>query len=56
MAALRENGGLSFLKRGPARAAREKVLGWKPEIIVIARGKCADDGTTAIIGEALSWI
>jgi hypothetical protein len=46
----------SFLRRGRARAAREKVLSWKPERLLIAHGECAQTGATDIIGKALSWI
>lgn len=46
----------SFLRRAPARAAREKLLGWKPDRLIIAHGECAQSGATAIIEEALSWI
>jgi len=46
----------SFLKRSKARAAREKVLSWKPERLVIAHGECAQTGATEIIENALSWM
>jgi hypothetical protein len=46
----------SFLRRGKARAARAKVLGWKPERLLIAHGECAQTGATEIIDQALSWI
>jgi len=46
----------SFLRRGKARAARDKVLGWKPERLLIAHGECAQTGATPIIDKALSWI
>jgi len=46
----------SFLRRGPARAARQKVLGWRPGRILIAHGKCAQSGATEIIEDALRWI
>jgi len=46
----------SFLRRGKARSARERVLGWKPERLLIAHGECAQTGATAIIDKALSWI
>lgn len=46
----------SFLDRGPARAARQKVLDWKPEQMLIAHGECAKTGAAPIIKEALSWI
>jgi uncharacterized protein DUF4336 len=46
----------SFLRRSKARAAREKVLGWKPERLLIAHGECAKTNASKIIEEALSWI
>lgn len=47
---------LSFLSRKAARAARRKVLEWKPERLLIAHGECAASGATAIIAASLSWI
>ena len=47
---------LSFLRRGPARAAREKVLSWQPERMLIAHGQCAQTNATEIIRSALRWI
>jgi hypothetical protein len=46
----------SFLRRGKARLAREKVLGWQPERLIIAHGECAQSGSAEIIGKALDWI
>jgi hypothetical protein len=46
----------SFLHRKPARAARQKVLAWKPARLLIAHGECAQSDATEIIQEALSWI
>ena len=46
----------SFLRRGPARAARHKVLNWRPSRLLIAHGECAQTGATEIIRNALSWI
>jgi len=46
----------SFLRRGPARRAREIVLDWKPERLLIAHGECAQGGATEIIADALDWI
>ena len=46
----------SFLRRGKARAAREKVLGWQPERLLIAHGECAQTGATSIIDKALGWM
>ena len=46
----------SFLRRGKARAARQKVLSWQPERLLIAHGECAQTGATEIIDKALRWI
>jgi hypothetical protein len=46
----------SFLRRAKARAARETVLGWKPERLLIAHGECAQSGATGIVENALDWI
>ena len=46
----------SFLRRGPARAARQKVLNWNPERLLIAHGSCAQTGADKIIAAALNWI
>jgi len=47
---------VSFLSHKPARAARQTVLDWKPERLLIAHGECAATGATDIIAAALSWI
>ena len=46
----------SFIRRGEARAARQKLLGWKPERLLIAHGDCAQTDAAAIIKNALRWI
>ncbi|WP_322864775.1 DUF4336 domain-containing protein (plasmid) [Aquicoccus sp. G2-2] len=46
----------SFLRRGPARAARQTVLDWKPEQLLVAHGPCAKTGATEIINDALRWM
>jgi hypothetical protein len=46
----------SFLRHGPARVALQKVLGWKPERLLIAHGSCAQSGADKIISAALRWI
>ncbi len=46
----------TFLKRGPARAARQKVIDWNPERLLIAHGACAQSGAREIIQSSLSWI
>jgi hypothetical protein len=47
---------LSFLRHGPARAARRTVLEWRPERLVIAHGECATSGATGIVAAALRWM
>lgn len=46
----------SFLKRKEARRARDKVLGWNPERLLIAHGECAQSGAASIIKDALAWM
>jgi hypothetical protein len=46
----------TFLRRGPAREARARVLGWAPERLVIAHGACAAENATAILSRALGWM
>ncbi len=46
----------TFLRPGPARAARETVLAWKAERLLIAHGECTQTDATEIIAEALNWI
>lgn len=46
----------SFLRRRPAREARTRVLGWKPERLLIAHGACAQHDATRILARALAWI
>jgi hypothetical protein len=46
----------SFLRRGPARAARAKVLSWEPERLLIAHGECAQVDATKILADALGWM
>ena len=46
----------SFLRRKRARAAREEVLSWNPERLLIAHGECAQTGASGIIADSLRWI
>lgn len=46
----------SFLRRSPARRARDTVLAWHPQRLLIAHGDCAQSDAGAIIERALSWI
>jgi hypothetical protein len=46
----------TFLRRSPARAARDTVLDWNPERLLIAHGECAQTNAAGIIAAALAWI
>ena len=46
----------SFIGRRKAREAREKVLSWQPDRLLIAHGECAQSGATSVINHALGWI
>ena len=46
----------SFLRRGPAREARARLLGWQPEGFIIAHGEYTRSGATPILEQALAWI
>ncbi|MBW1885860.1 MAG: DUF4336 domain-containing protein [Deltaproteobacteria bacterium] len=46
----------SFLRRRPTRAARERVLAWQPERLLIAHGACAKENATQILTRALAWM
>lgn len=46
----------TFLHRGLTREARDKVLAWKAERLIIAHGQCAQTQASAIIASALKWI
>ncbi len=47
---------LSFVSRAAARAARQQVLAWEPQRLLIAHGECASERATEIVAEALRWI
>jgi len=46
----------SFLRRRPARAARDRVLSWHAKRLLIAHGYCSQNDATAILTRALDWI
>lgn len=46
----------SFLRRRMAREARERLLSWEPERLVIAHGRCAAEAATPLLNRALAWI
>lgn len=47
---------VTFWRRRSARAARARLLAWKPERLVIAHGACAEGNATQILDRALAWI
>ena len=46
----------SFLRRGPTRTARARVLAWEPQRLAIAHGACARENATQILTRALAWM
>jgi len=46
----------TFLRRSRTRTARDKVLDWNAERLLIAHGDCAQTNATAILADSLSWI
>lgn len=46
----------TFLRRSRARAARDRLLGWQPERLLIAHGACAGENASAILERALAWL
>ena len=47
---------LSFVNRRKARQARDRVLQWNADQLLIAHGENATTGATAILADALRWI
>lgn len=48
---------LTFLfGKKKARAAKEKILAWDTERLIIAHGMCASNGAASIVERALSWV
>jgi len=47
---------LSFIDRRAARAARDKVLGWGCERVIVAHGAWQPSNGSAFLGRALSWL
>jgi hypothetical protein len=46
----------TFLERKRTRAARDTVLSWNAERLLIAHGECAGSGAGEVIRAALRWI
>ena len=47
---------LSFLDRTPARAARDKMLGWNGERVIMAHGEWQRSGGQAFLTRAFAWL
>ncbi|MBT8145839.1 MAG: DUF4336 domain-containing protein [Gammaproteobacteria bacterium] len=47
---------LSFLNRSRARMAREKVMQWQAQRLLIAHGKCEQSNASETIRSALAWM
>lgn len=47
---------LSFVNRQPLRAARDKVLHWKPERVIMAHGEWQRRDGTAYLENCFAWI
>ncbi len=47
---------LSFVQRERARTALDKVLGWRPNRVVIAHGKWAQENGRAFIRKSFRWL
>lgn len=46
----------SFLRREPARRALRRALGWHPERLVIAHGRCVLEEGERALRESLAWL
>lgn len=46
----------SFWNRRAARAARDKLVAWRPERLVIAHGSCVSEGASEAIRRGLRWL
>ncbi len=47
---------LSFLDRAPARAARDKALGWNCERVIMAHGEWRRSNGAAFLARAFDWL
>ncbi len=47
---------LSFLNRRKARRARDKILSWAPQRVIMAHGEWQRENGTAFLEKALSWV
>ncbi len=47
---------LSFINRGPARRARDKVLAWNCQRVIVAHGEWPRTDGTAFLAKSFSWL
>ncbi len=47
---------LSFINRAPARAARDRMLGWNAERVIMAHGEWQRSGGHAFLARAFAWL
>jgi hypothetical protein len=47
---------LSFVRRGTLRKAREKVLGWDPQTVIMAHGERQAQNGRQFLARAFEWI
>jgi hypothetical protein len=47
---------MTFLRRGPARAARARMLGWGAERVIMAHGVWQASGGQAYLARSLAWL
>lgn len=47
---------LTFRDRAALRRARDAVLGWQPERVIVAHGHCITHDAPATLARALAWI
>jgi len=43
---------LPFVRRGPARDARDRVLAWRPQRLIVAHGACVESDAAAALARA----
>jgi hypothetical protein len=47
---------MSFINRAPARAARDKVLGWRCQKVIVAHGEWIRANGNAQLAKSFSWL
>jgi hypothetical protein len=47
---------LTFVHRAPARAARDRMLGWRPDRLVVAHGTWVRSDAARVLADAFRWL